>query len=64
MQNPQISEIGLKSGNVNLDIDLFEEISRLKKEKNAIILAHYYQDAAIQEIADFLKEYLHTIIIT
>ena len=35
MQNPQISEIGLKSGNVSLDIDLFEEISRLKKEKNA-----------------------------
>ena len=34
MLKPQFSEIGVKSDHVNLDIDLFEEINRLKKEKN------------------------------
>ena len=31
-----------------------EEIKQLKKEKNAVILAHYYVEDAVQEIADYI----------
>src|SRR3977135_106108 len=39
-------------------IDILSEISTLKKRENATILAHYYQDGDIQELADFTGDSL------
>lgn len=43
---------------VDKDIDLKEAITQLKKEKNAVIMAHYYQVGEIQDIADYVGDSL------
>ncbi|HLO59355.1 MAG TPA: quinolinate synthase NadA [Bacteroidales bacterium] len=50
---------GYVESEINPGINLREEIDRMRKEKNAVILAHYYQDGRIQDIADFIGDSLY-----
>ena len=57
--NDRLEKRGFLASEIPENLDLSTEIKRLKKKKNAVLLAHYYQDGVIQELADYLGDSLY-----
>jgi quinolinate synthase len=59
VNNTELEELGYVNAKIEPNVNLLEQIDKLRREKNAVIMAHYYQQGDIQDIADHVGDSLY-----